>query len=430
MSQLFGRRRPLPRAKAAALKFCATPQVIPLVAPTGLRQARFTAMDYFCRAPGRMILRLLAWVLATAVPVAHANPPGLNSHEVTADHGLIFRYLAPAAKQVTLSLDYDPAPLPLRKGGDGVWSFTTKPLAPELHFYTFIVDGVPVRDPQNPDIEPNLFFINNTVRVSGTPPQLWDVTPVPHGLVHREGYTSQVLQGLAKESEEYYVYTPPGYDESGSARYPVLYLLHGWGALADDWVTGGQANLILDNLIAQGRVVPMIVVMPQSYGNLAFARNGPGVWGDPAQVAENIRLFESALLQEIIPRVERSYRVNGSRALAGLSMGGGQSLLIGLNHLDDFGWIGAFSSALPYAHFDGLFTGLAGAAPPKRLWISCGLDETENLGPNRALVAWLRAKGLSPTAVETPGIHNWHTWRENLLQFLPLLFRAAPGGTP
>jgi enterochelin esterase family protein len=248
--------------------------------------------------------------------------------------------------------------------------------------------------------------------------------------VHREGYTSQIIQGLAQEPEEYYVYTPPGYAESGVTRYPVLYLLHGWGALADDWVKGGQANLILDNLIAQGRVVPMLVVMPQSYGNLAFARNGPGVWADPARIAENIRLFESALRQEIIPRVERSYRANGSRALAGLSMGGGQSLLIGLNHLDEFGWIGAFSAALPYPHFDGLFSGLPGTAVPQLLWISCGRDETDNLAPNRALIAWLRAKGLAPTAVEIPGIHNWHTWRENLIQFLPLLFRASPAAAP
>ena len=355
---------------------------------------------------------------------ALAQPAELNSHEVNADHSVTFRYDDPAAKQVTLLLDYSMTPIALQKGAEGIWTHTTQPLQPELHFYTFVVDGVALYDPRNPDIKANFIFKNNEVRVPGAVRQLWDLTNVPHGVVHRHLYESKIITGLTDGQEEYYVYTPPGYDSAGSKSYPVLYLLHGWSGGADDWVAAGQLNLMLDNLIAQGRAVPMIAVMPQSYGAMSFVRNGFKVWDDPAQVDENVRRFDEVLLQEIGPQVDRAYRVNGHHAITGISMGGGQSLLIGLNHPEYFGWVGGFSSALPATGFDGHFPKLSATPPPALLWVSCGLDEPD-LAVTRKFVKWLRAKGLSPAAVETPGIHNWHTWRDNFAHFAPLLFRPA-----
>jgi enterochelin esterase family protein len=281
---------------------------------------------------------------------------------------------------------------------------------------------VPVFDPHNAAIKANLVFKNNAVRVSGPTPQPWDLADVPHGVLHRHTYASKIIQGLPNSQEEYYVYTPPGYDPAGSVRYPVLYLLHGWSGGADDWTEAGQVHVMLDNFIAEGRVVPMIAVMPQSYGAMSFVHNGFKAWDDPAQIAQNIELFGQALRQEIIPQIDGHYRTSGDRALAGLSMGGGQSLLIGLNQPETFGWVGAMSSALPYAGYDGLFPRMPSTGPAHLLWIACATEE-EDIVPTRQLVAWLRARGVSPTSVETPGTHNWHTWRNNFVQFAPLLFR-------
>ena len=379
-------------------------------------------MEYSRLRPARWFCLILA--SAALFAPARAEPAELNSHEVNANQSVTFRYYGPAAKAVGLLLDYAMTPLPLQKGVDGVWTFTTQPLAPELHFYTFVVDGNALYDPLNPAIKTNYIFKNNEVAVTGTEPQLWEVTAVPHGGLHRHSYASKIITGLTDGQEEYIVYTPPGDDPAGSMRYPVVYLLHGWSGGAGDWTEAGQVHLMLDNLIAQGRAVPMIAVMPQSYGAMSFVRNGFKVWDDPAEVAENIRRFESVLFQELIPQVTQAYRVSGDHAIAGLSMGGGQSLLIGLNHPEYFGWVVGLSSALPYPSFDGLFPRMV-AGSSQMLWIACGQEEGEDLADSRRLVSWLKTKGLSPTAIETPGVHNWHTWRGNFVQFAPLLFRPV-----
>jgi len=286
------------------------------------------------------------------------------------------------------------------------------------------VDGTPVLDPRNPSVDPNYTFLTNEVTVPG-PPQLWDLSDVPHGVVHHHTYRSAVLQGLPGAFEDYYVYTPPGYDARAGKSYPVLYLLHGWSSAADSWTHQGKANLILDNLIAQGKAVPMILVMPLGYGDLGFVTGGFGQWNDESKVGNNLRLFSNALLAEIMPQVEAGYRASArreERAIAGLSMGGGESLAIGLNHPDTFGWVGGFSSALVYAHFDGVFPNLDPRSAPRLLWVSCGAED-DLIQTNRLFVAWLRTKALEPMGIETPGIHNWPVWRDNLVHFVPLLFR-------
>jgi enterochelin esterase-like enzyme len=366
------------------------------------------------------------WALGFLPVLATAQQPALNSHEVNPDHGVTFRYYAPSAQKVTIDLDYDHHPIPMVKGADGLWTLTTPPLQPALHMYSLTVDGTPILDPLNRSVDPNLSFLTNEVTVPGSP-QLWDAADVPHGVIHHHLYRSEVLQGLPGGIEDYYVYTPPGYAASSQTLYPTLYLLHGWSSSADSWSHGGRLPFILDNLIAQGRVVPMIVVMPLGYGDFSFVTGGFEQWNDESKIGHNLGLFSTALLSEILPQVEKGYRVSSrreDRAIAGLSMGGGESLVIGLNHPDSFAWIGGFSSAVVYGHFESVFPHLDPTVAPRLLWIACGTED-DLITYNRKLVGWLRTKALQPTAIETPGIHNWPVWRDNLIQFVPLLFRPA-----
>jgi enterochelin esterase-like enzyme len=375
------------------------------------------------RSRSRLAACLFA-LLAQAFPAA-AQQPAFNSHEVNADRSLTLRYYAPSARKVAVTLDYDQAhPMPLTKGADGTWTLTTAALEPALHSYALEVDGTPILDPLNPLVDPGYVYLTNEVEVPG-PGQPWDAGDSRHGVVHHHAYRSRAILGLPGDLEDYYVYTPAGYDPSAGKLYPVLYLLHGWSAASGNWMREGKANLILDTLIAHGQAVPMVAVMPLGYGNLTFVTGGFDQWKDPAKIGDNIQRFSGALLSEIMPQVEANYRVSprrDDRAIAGLSMGGGESLVIGLNHPDAFGWVGGFSSAVAYDQYDGVFPNLGTGPGPKLLWVACGTGDGL-VGANRRFVAWLRTKALHPIAVETPGIHNWPVWRDNLIHFAPLLFR-------
>jgi enterochelin esterase family protein len=324
-------------------------------------------------------------------------------------------------------MDYMHNEVPMTKAADGIWTLTTAPLAPELHVYGFKADGTGVLDPFNQSVEIGAaFFRANTVLVPGAP-QPWDFRAVPHGVVHHHVYASAAITGLTENAEDFYVYTPPGYDPAAKKPYPVLYLLHGWGQVAESWVNIGNANLILDNLIAEGRAVPMVVVMPLGYGNETFVTSGFDVWNDEAKIADNLGRYSKALLTEIKPQVEAAYRVSLKRedtAIAGLSMGGGESLVIGLDHPDTFGAVGGFSSAVVYKVLDPEFPNIDPKNPPSLLWVACGTSDAL-IPSHRAFIAWLKAKGYSPTAIETPGIHNWPVWRDDLVHFAPLLFQPA-----
>jgi enterochelin esterase-like enzyme len=364
----------------------------------------------------------LALLLLAAPLGASAQQPALKSHEVNPDRSVTLRLYAPTAASVTVGVDYDRA-IPMAKGSDGVWTYTTPPLVPALHMYDFRSDGTPILDPRNPAVDPCLRLLTNEVTVPG-PAQIWDVADVPHGVVHRHMYRTAVIQGLEGGAEAYYVYTPPGYDPRSARTYPVLYLLHGWTHVAESWMHCGQANLILDNLAARGRTVPMIVVMPLNYGDMDFVL-GADQWDDPSKVAHNVGLFGTALLTEIIPQVESLYRASTrreDRAIAGLSMGGGQSLVIGLEHPDVFDWVGGFSAYVSYHDLDAAFPNVSPKTAPELLWVSCATGDGGYPATQR-YVAWLKAKGMAPMSVETPGVHNWAVWRDNLANFAPLLFR-------
>jgi enterochelin esterase-like enzyme len=370
--------------------------------------------------------------LALIMPVfmsalAHGQEtPSFKSNEVHPDGSITFRYKDPAAGKVLLNLEGAGKPLAMRKGSDGVWTVVTPPLPPEIYGYGFEVDGRPQLDPKNPAVKQNLIYVGNMVTVPGSVPQLWEAREVPHGIVHHHFYTSKVVKGLVDGQSEYYVYTPPSYDPKRADPYPVLYLLHGWSDLANGWTAVGQANFIFENLIAAGKVKPMLVVMPLGYGDMKFVTSGGGVWDDDAAVAHNVGLFSHALLTEILPQVESGYHVSkdrNDRAITGLSMGGLESLTIGLTHPEQFGWVGGFSSAMGHREKDELAALSGMTASLHLLWIACGTED-DLITPNRGFIAWLRSKNVPVTAIETPGMHTWMVWRDNLAHFAPLLFQG------
>ncbi len=349
-----------------------------------------------------------------------------NSTTVQTDGTVTFRFLGPNAKVVQLVLEGLAKPVPMEKGADGVWSYAVK-LAPEIYGYEYIVDGEPVLDATHSYIKTNLVNTQAMVLVPGSTPEPWEPTGIPHGEVRHHFYTSRTVANLPGGNSDYYVYTPPGYDPNAKQPYPVLYLLHGYTDNASAWTAVGQVNYILDSLLAQGKIRPMVVVMPFDYGDMEMISRGWVAWQDKALDTRNFDLYQKTLLTEVMPRAESEYRIatdRGHRAIAGLSMGGAESLLTGLNHVDTFAWIGAFSSGGESNQFDQEFSALkpTDAARLKLLWVSCGTEDPL-LPINRGVVAWLKAKQVPVTAIETPGMHTWMVWRDNLIHFAPLLFQ-------
>lgn len=350
------------------------------------------------------------------------RPPWLDTPEVHADNSVTFRFLAPNAQEVKLARE-GTDPVAMQKDEKGVWTVTTAPLPPDYYGYSIDVDGIRMIDPFNHLLKPNLLSTENMVHVPGPPSLPWELNDVPHGEIHHHFYKSAVAQ----DDRDYYVYTPPGYDAAAKAAYPVLYLLHGYSDDASGWSAVGRANVILDNLIAQGKAKPMIVVMPLGYGTMEMISMGWGVWNHTDIRDKNFSRFREALLTEVMPKVEGEYHVaadRNSRAIAGLSMGGSESLLTGLNNLDKFAWIGAFSSGGIPDEFEKDFPGLDAKANQqvRLLWIACGTED-RLITVNRNLREWLKSKGIQHTDIETPGMHTWMVWRRNLAEFAPLLFR-------
>jgi enterochelin esterase-like enzyme len=344
------------------------------------------------------------------------EPDTLISPEVHADRRVTFRLRAPQAQEVTMRGEWMQAPEKLVKDEQGVWSLTLGPLEPDIYSYSFTVNGVPALDPRNPEVKLGVRSSTSSVLyVKGDPPRVWELRDVPHGTVQFHWYKSKAVG----TTRRFTVYTPPGYDPKGSARYPALYLLHGSGDFDFSWVDYGQANHILDNLLAEKKIRPMIVVMP-------FGHAVPPSETSPAARGKNTALFEQDLIGDVIPAVEALYRVEKGppgRAIAGLSMGGAQSLYVGLRHLDTFGAIGAFSSG---GNMDQIHPLLAGAKGKLGLfWIGCGEDDRLLPGSER-LVAELEKLGIKHVWRKTPGAHTWRVWRRYLAEILPLLF---PTGT-
>jgi enterochelin esterase family protein len=409
----------------------------------------------------RISMRALTLVLAallqhnalaaqTAAPQPPANPggrggqpqaPQFTSPEILSDRRITFRLYAPDATTVTLRGGDIPAAarnnLQFTKAENGVWEATTGAVEPGAYRYVFVVNGVGVIDPRNTAISESNATTWSVATVPGS--DLMDSRNVPHGAVADVFYHSSALG----RTRRMHVYTPPGY-ESGKGKYPVFYLLHGAGDCDDSWTSVGRANFILDNLIASGKAKPMIVVMPAGH----TSAGGGGRGAPPAGGAPPRDEFGEDFVKDVMPYVEKNYRViadRAHRAIAGLSMGGSQTLNIAIPHLEKFGFVGVYSSGLLGGGGRGRGATPADGAPAppfgaawektnqaslvnanakkglKLLWFATGVDDGL-IGTTRSTVELLKKHGFAPVLKETPGGHTWLNWRSYLIEFVPQLF--------
>lgn len=364
-------------------------------------------------------MQLTFFFVTCALALAQAPAP-VVSPEVHPDRRVTFRFRAPSAKEVVLARE-GAQRVAMTRNDKGLWTITTGPLDPDYYGYSFVTDGVSMMDPNNPLMKPNLLSPQSMVHVRGA--NTWDVrASTARGTVHRHFYHS----GIVGDDRDYFVYTPPGYDAKSSKHYPVLYLLHGFSDDASGWTAVGQAHTILDNLIADGKAKPMLIVMTLGYGAPEYVSRGGGS-RDPAMRERSFTRFRDALFAEVIPEVEKSYRASKDRkdrAIAGLSMGGAESLFIGLNATDRFSWIGAFSAGGTGNELEKTFAGVNAKINDKLrlLWIACGVED-RLIDSNRKFVEFLKSRDVKYQWTETPGAHSWLVWRRYLSEFLPLLFR-------
>jgi len=384
---------------------------------------------------------------APPAPARGMQGPVVVSPEVHPDRRVTFRILAPKAQEVRLSAGDIPQLAAAARGGEaakisqltknqeGVWEITIGPIDPGAYRYNFNVDGVSVIDPRNPSVSESNNNVWSLVYIPGA--EWMDTRNVPHGAVSEVTYYSTTL----KRFRRMHVYTPPGY-ELGSGKYPVFYLLHGAGDCDDSWTSVGRAGFILDNLIAEKKARPMIVVMPAGHTSTAPFRGGAGFSGRDEFVTE--------FTADIMPYVEKNYRVlagRENRAIAGLSMGGNHTLNIAIPNLDKFAYIGVYSSGLlgvfPTAPARGGAPAPAPAKPQgpsweeqnkavlqnaalkkglKLFWFATGVDDFL-INTTRQTVDFFKKYGFNVVFKETPGAHTWIVWRQYLNEFAPQLFK-------
>ena len=385
---------------------------------------------------------LLCLGVSAAAQQALGPGTGLVSPEINPDHTVTFRLFAPKAIRVQIIGDFfparnadgeltgelssydEPGMEDLREGPDGVWTYTSAPLSGELYSYCFIVDGMQTLDPSNIYQIRDIATWTNYFTIStrkGDPGWYSEVHDIPHGTVSHVWYDSPTLGAKRRVT----IYTPAGY-ETSKEKYPVFYLLHGSGGDEEAWSDLGRAVQIMDNLIAEGKAKPMIVVMPN------------GVWFNQAAPGEAVNMFQPTMqnsrsnstaeiensFPDLMAFVEKNYRAAkgfANTAVAGLSMGGRQSCQLSLHYPKKFGYVGLFSGVtVPEGHeeaFDAVF-----AAHPKLYWIGCGKADGIIVN-SRKLKDWCDAKGYPVTLYESEGGHLWRNWRIYLTEFAPQLFK-------
>lgn len=355
-----------------------------------------------------------------ARPGAAARGPMVVSPQVATDRKITFRIAAPKAESVKLMSGDIPGnrQRDLTKGENGVWETTLDAVEPGAYRYNFNVDGLSVIDPRSPAVSESNNNVWSVVVVPGS--DLMDEKDVPHGAVAAVHYHSSALGRMRRM----HVYTPPGY-EAGQDKYPVFYLLHGASDSDDSWTSVGRANFILDNLIAAGKAKPMVVVMPAGHTSNSFGMPGARP-GGPAE-------FEEDFMKDIRLYIEKHYRVHAdraNRAIAGLSMGGGQTLTLALEHPQDFAYVGVFSSGLfqrnladwESSHKEQLDSDAKSGL--KLLWLRTGKDDFL-LQSTHNTVDLLKKHDFKPIFEESSGGHTWLNWRDYLITFAPQLFAAG-----
>jgi enterochelin esterase family protein len=372
---------------------------------------------------------------------------------VNADRTVVVRVFAPKATELTVTGELikraPPAAMP--KGDDGIWTATLGPLPPDVYTYAFNIDGVNTTDPRNPWVKlVSATGLASQVEVPGDGPQYYDAKPVPHGLVQIMTYESQST-GATRQA---YVYTPPEYNRT-TTKYPVFYLLHGGGDLDPGWVMTGRANIIMDNLLAEKKAVPMIVVMPLARGGgslglgpagmspgIAAAGNvapgggrGAGGAAAPAGPAP-LGAFAQDFINDLVPAVEKTFRVSSrpeDRGIGGLSAGGAATINTAFSRPDLFRYVGIMSAGAPqnaeqqYPKFFGDSAG--GAKQMRMIWLAAG-DADFALDGTKAIDQVLTKNGIKHSFKITTGRHEWRLWRPHLNEFAQLLFKdGKTGGT-
>ena len=365
---------------------------------------------------------------------AQSQPPRgplVISPEVHADKSVTFRYLAPAAQVVKLSGQFLKAPSPMTKDAQGIWSVTVGPITPDIYPYNFQVDGISVMDPANVAFFPNERFKASLVDVPGDQPLVHAMKDVPHGTISYEYYPS-----VSGTTGTLVVYTPPGYDQNPTKKYPVFYLISGTTDTEETFFKVGKVNFILDNLIAENKAKPMIIVMP--YGNVAARiaeQTGAAKPADPTSrdgddAVSRARAFESDLVNQVIPYVDKNYRTEAtrtSRAIGGFSRGGGQTLRTAFGNMDKFAWVCSYSSYLSPTEMDKSF-GHIGSQPAKTnqqlklLWVSVGKDDFLYKGTTE-FMEYLKSKKVDFKPYISEGGHTWMNVKDYVARTAPLLFR-------
>jgi len=386
-------------------------------------------------------------------PAAFAAPgvtaaPRLRSPQISDDHHVTLRIYAPKASEVTFNADWIGATnLPMTKDDQGVWSITVGPLDAQLYGYWFLVDGIRTLDPSNSETERDGNRFSSLLMVSGPADAMWDFKGVPHGTVEQVWYPSPTLH---MDQRRMFVYLPPGYQANGTRKYPVLYLLHGAGGDEDAWMTMGRANIIMDNLIAAAKAVPMIVVMPNGNATQSVAQGfgdgptpsvqqvtAPAPNPGPAASASSAPRppppaqpyagsYPESIVKDIIPFVDKSYRVytdKNHRAIAGLSMGGGQTVTTTNNNPSVFGYIGVFSAGgrVGDTTFEAQLMEIKKDGV-KLYWTGAGDTDMARAG-TVALETDLKSKDFPTSYKEIPGRHYWFLWRDFLSDYAGQIFK-------
>lgn len=359
-----------------------------------------------------------------------ARPVMPKSPEILPDNRVIFRLFAPKANEVSVTGDWMTGTLKnesMVKGDTGLWSVTLGPMKPDYYGYKFIVDGITNLDPNNLQIRRDWLGHESILLIPGKETELYFAKNVPSGTLSKVWYDSPVL-GFRRRM---YVYTPPGY-EKGTKKFPVLYLLHGGMNDEDTWTSMGRVNVIMDNLIAQGKARPMIVVMPNGnpdqaavpFESYPFTPAPELVAPEPLNMANGY--FESSLVKDIVPFIEANYRAladKNNRAIIGYSMGGGQTVKITLDNPDVFGYIGAFAPAMfgQSAETEKKMEALK-KANPKLFWVGCGVDDPLHVPVTTTLLPLLKKYSINNYFYETSGGHGWSNWRIFFSECVPELF--------
>lgn len=367
---------------------------------------------------------LLICFSSIAQEMGQQRGPQFTSPVVESDNEVTFKVHSPNAQSVVLYGSWMGwgETVELKKGSEDLWSVTVGPLESSMYHYNFLIDGVSAIDPKNAHALRDGVRYASLLMIPGDGSKLFEVNDVPHGTLSQVWYHSPSL----KLYRRMYVYTPPGYSAS-TDKFPVLYLLHGGGGDEDAWTSLGRANYILDNLIAQGRAKPMIIVMTNGnafqISSLNTAPNAPEI--NRETFMKYAGLFEASLVKDVVPYIEKNYRVKASkesRAIAGLSMGGMHTITATIEYPEVFGYVGVFSSGIFQLNpdLDAKFAALKRAGVNK-YWVACGKDDFL-MESNKRLLDMLTKSGVKHEYFENAGGHTWANWRTYLSMFTPMLF--------